>query len=756
MKKELRQLALGMIVCGMSLNSVSTWAMELVYDGKVHAYNEKPIHLYINDEKIETKVMPPVQIDGRVLVPAREVFEPLGAEVEWKAYEKKVYVQYKDSLIVLGMNESTAWVDGEDVLLDVPAKSINDKIMVPVRFISEEIGFGVEWISGEEREVRITVDAEDGGQTPEVIPPTQPEEPVVPEPTPEPTPELEPEPKPEPPSGSADSLKESDYITIPAAPGQNTTFPSLGKGDRLLSTLSGVGEVYMGNTRQFESMCESMAFPTTTIQNVGVLNGSTTTVYIDAISEISDFKASMEDGKLIVDIEGSINGLGASITPATNPYIKQIRTSQYAKETTRVVFDLKSVANANVTLMENRMGIQIELMPQELELVATGQENVGEYIVLQNVVPSQIEMNEDPENHRMTITIPNAKLGSGIDWSGMNQKHIQRVKGKETFEGVELTVDFGARSQVATAIKEISGHTYIRVTESDLKNVTYTNEGNPVITLSKTGGLTLGQVRLRDDYNNKKLIIDLGDYYKDFFKEGVLNVQDSRVNRLYITTDSTTKLVIEGKTVQAVNVYETSDHIQIELVKPKEKYGRIVVVDPGHGGSDGGAGANGVREKEINLEQAMLIYDLLERDPSIKVYTTRKSDVYPSLTARTDLANDIEADIFVSVHNNSAGSTVKGTEVLYYPSSSDSRSQSMAQIIQRKIVNYCGNVDRKIKSRPDLAVLRNSRMPAILLEGGFLTNKEDAAKMKDPAYNQQYAQAVYDGIVEIFDTLSFR
>lgn len=356
----------------------------------------------------------------------------------------------------------------------------------------------------------------------------------------------------------------------------------------------------------------------------------------------------------------------------------------------------------------------------------------------------------------MKISLNNATLGQNFNWSGLNQKYINNISGTTTSQGVELSVMLKNSDKIITSIKEISGHTYIRFTEPILKNTTYTNTYNPVITLQKPAGLELAHMSMNDLYTQKKIVIDLGGDYSSFFKEGIMTIQDNKVNQFYMVTEGTTKLVIDEKTIQAINVYESPTTIQIELVKPKEKYKQIVVIDAGHGGTDGGSSANGIKEKEINLEQTMLIYELLEKDPNIKVYATRKEDVYPALKDRTNLANDIEADIFVSVHNNSAGATAKGTEVLYYPSTSDSRSKEMAQIVQNKIIAACGNVDRKIKARPDLVVLNSSKMPAILLEGGFLTNAEDAAKMKDPNYNQTYARAVYEGIVEIFDTLSFR
>ena len=134
-------------------NTVPTAAQTLYYDGKAHEYNLAPISLYINGKEIPT-TMPPVQLSGRVLVPSREVFQPMGAQVEWDAINKKVIVKYKSDIMILTVNNQTVNLNGEEILIDVPPKIVNDKVMIPVRFISEKLGFNVDW-DGTDRSVSI-------------------------------------------------------------------------------------------------------------------------------------------------------------------------------------------------------------------------------------------------------------------------------------------------------------------------------------------------------------------------------------------------------------------------------------------------------------------------------------------------------------------------------------------------------------------------------------------------------------------------
>ena len=130
---------------------------------------------------------------------------------------------------------------------------------------------------------------------------------------------------------------------------------------------------------------------------------------------------------------------------------------------------------------------------------------------------------------------------------------------------------------------------------------------------------------------------------------------------------------------------------KIIVKNPKEVYKKIVLLDAGHGGKDPGASANGLVEKNLNLQIVQKIAKYLE-DRNIKVYLTRNADVYPENLTRANTANQI-ADIMVSIHMNSGPITANGTEVLYQIHSNDDgsklTSKQLAETLQSHItVSY--------------------------------------------------------------------
>lgn len=726
MQKNIRKLVVSAAIALMSVNPIYASSMELNYDGKKHEYNLPPITLYINDEEIKTEIMPPVQIDGRVLVPAREVFEPLGAAVEWKSYERKIYVSYKDSLMILEPDNDQVWLDGEQVTLDVPAKIINDKIMVPLRFIGENLGFDVQWVSDTERAVYITEGTSKPGSGD----------------NPDPIPEEKPETKPEEPDTKPESKP------TPIEPSST---------NRLENVVDGIKQFYEGKSTSLTVDTSTKSYNMTTIDKASVIGGNTEAVcMIEASTPISEIEVSKSEGKVIIDILNSKNKLASTVQVANNNFVKQIRTSQFTSDTTRVVLDLKSGAEAFVSLSEDRTGINIQLSKEEVSALAVGEDAKGEYIGIEGFMPSQMQVVEDQANRQVVVTLLNTTLNDDVEWKRIKGYYIDQVYATQKGNNVEITIDLQDDVKFTYTVETIKGNTLIRIDKPLFEYIDYVGGSRPTIDVTIPEAFNLKDITVNDLYNENKIIIDLGKNYGSELKTGRWDIGDTIVGAVSIENGNTTRIVIEEKMIRAVNLEKNGQNLTIELVAPKEKYEQIIVLDAGHGGSDAGSSGNGVREKDVNLNQTKAIKDYIEQNSNIKIYMTREEDVYPGLRDRTNLANQIEADMFISVHNNSFTETSKGTEVLYYPSTTDTRSKQMAEIALRHIVNECGTYNRGVKARPDLVVLNTSKMPAILLEGAFISNPTEAALLKSETFTQNYGRAVGNAILEMFQTLSFR
>lgn len=172
-----------------------------------------------------------------------------------------------------------------------------------------------------------------------------------------------------------------------------------------------------------------------------------------------------------------------------------------------------------------------------------------------------------------------------------------------------------------------------------------------------------------------------------------------------------------------------------------------VVIDPGHGGRDPGAIANELIEKNVNLDIALRLEKLLiER--GIDVYMTRRGDTYPELRKRASDANNYNADLFLSIHNNAGLSYYRGSMTLYYPLKTNRFSGiDFAKIVQEELVKGLGLRDLGIRPRPNLVVLRKTRMPAVIAEIAFLTNSHESNLLKTSEFKQKAALALEKGVI---------
>ncbi|WP_317366565.1 glycosyl hydrolase family 18 protein [uncultured Tyzzerella sp.] len=148
MKKILNLLSVIIFTLALSFTVFANdWVnLKLNYDGKIHNYSAEKVHITIDSKEIEQLKMEPIIIDGRTLVPLRDVFEEMGAEILWDDKKKEVTIKKDDNTIIFKIGSKEAIKNSIDVIkLDVPAKIINGYTMVPIRAISDSIGCSVEW-----------------------------------------------------------------------------------------------------------------------------------------------------------------------------------------------------------------------------------------------------------------------------------------------------------------------------------------------------------------------------------------------------------------------------------------------------------------------------------------------------------------------------------------------------------------------------------------------------------------------------------
>lgn len=188
--------------------------------------------------------------------------------------------------------------------------------------------------------------------------------------------------------------------------------------------------------------------------------------------------------------------------------------------------------------------------------------------------------------------------------------------------------------------------------------------------------------------------------------------------------------------------------------------GKTIVIDPGHGGPDGGAvGKDQTEEKDIALVVSKKIRDFLQQAGAL-VYLTRETDTdladegtkglsrrkSEDIRNRLKFIHDKDADFFITIHLNAIPSTVwSGAQTFYYPKFDESRH--LAQMIQAEIIRNLENTTRAPLAINGIYLLKYAEVPGSLVEIGFLSNEEEREQLKSEEYQQQMAASIYEGIL---------
>lgn len=280
------------------------------------------------------------------------------------------------------------------------------------------------------------------------------------------------------------------------------------------------------------------------------------------------------------------------------------------------------------------------------------------------------------------------------------------------------------------------------------------------IVIPKPEGVIAEHITHTDYYYENKFSIKLKGDHTNFFKNKNVTYNSSVISNVlvFLNNNGETEIKFTTKKLQGYKFVWDNDNIYVHIGNPRDIYKNIVVLDPGHGGPANGAKYFGTNEKDLNFK---MLYTIGEKyfnsDPSkLKVYYTRQTDVDITLADRAAFASKVGADIFVSLHMNaSTAASANGTEVYYSESNNKANkagltSKAMATVFVNNLVDVMGTKNRGVVAAR-YTVVHNNTVPAVLIELGFLSNKNDYAKISDSQYQEKAVQTIYKSILQIFE-----
>lgn len=700
------------VVGGGVLNAQERISLVLETPGGLVLYENRPITLNINGRSLPMPEsdMPPIILQDRTFVPVRHVFEAMGAVVDFHPAWQRIMIAHEGNLIVMHIGEYHFNLDNAIFQMDVAPQIINERTMVPVSFVAAAMGFVVDW---DESTFTVNLTSQDDDDD-------------------------------EPARDNGHYYDDIDCeggrhnqdtganfaeLSIDLSPGP---IP----GETNLET-SVTGIIWTNDFSQF------------------IISANSRISMVDWLM--------LPDGRLIVDIVHSRLSLPQNSFNVNSGFITTIRTGHNIIEginVARVVFDLAGPVIYSVTLSHDRQHVMVSFEHN----VITNIDFVGNYaetgawresIIISGVVSPQLDIFSLFDPHRLVIDLPNSALGfQGNIPSDVNGRFVRYIRHSQ-FTPTTSRVVVDLANSASFTVERTENAAIIHLSDPTYRNIRFNSDTGMFEIRKPYGGLNASQIVASDRYLEWQYILTLPGDFAGFFGYGRYMAWDDVVHSMDIVTENgQTRLIINTNRIMAFVVTEDSETIFVRPVEPREKYPRIVLIDPGHGGRYPGASHHGMREADVALDVALMVMEILNRDGLVRAYATRYTDITVSNAHRAVMANQI-ADIFVSIHfNASLNRRAQGTEVLYAIHDRERalafNSQHMAQIFQTNLVDALGSVNRGIRYRPDIQILNSTYIPAVLLEVGFLDNAEEAARIATQAYRILAAQAIVDSIYETF------
>jgi len=678
--------------------------------------NTDEINLVVDGNRLENLNAPPVILDDFTMVGARDVFEALGAHVDWNEAMRLVYIAYGRDLVILQIDSAVAHLNNMPIMIDVAPRIIDGRTMIPVRFAAENLGFLVDWNPATRT---VYVDA-----------PIQP-------------PTTFPKGPPTVPGGNEGN--------IPAPDTENNNGQNL---DDIIPAVD-VSPAPLTN----------MNFPRTNITDVNIIESTRQAIDIIASSEISVVETVLlPDNRLIIDFhDAEMATTETEFFPQAASAYRRARIAQFEVQPariTRVVVELQNGVHYSITMAPDRRSLSIDFERNHITNVTHRSTGTADYITITGLTTPGVNISHLSSPLRLVIDMPFSQIN--LNEIPVNSPFISAVRpGQFTEDTARVVLDLTRR--VNFSVSPLGDSVTIRITEPTFTNVFYDND-NRVLRLSRSqfAPINTSNILKHDMYLNRQLSFALPGDFSSEFGFGRYEINDPHMRFIDIETiNGITFITAHTRNILTAVITEDNSYIYISFRSPREVYDRIVVIDPGHGGAQPGTIAGPIYEKYLVFDVAMKLYDIFNNSNSgIRVYSTRLSDVTVSLPGRAALANEI-GDIFVSIHMNSVypNRGPHGTETFYHLRDAGFyngfTSGQLAEIFQRHMLARLGTNDREVK-RGAFDVLVFTQIPAILCEIGFLSNPYEAARLQDPAFQQLAAEAMYQATLEVFSVYTPR
>jgi N-acetylmuramoyl-L-alanine amidase len=438
-----------------------------------------------------------------------------------------------------------------------------------------------------------------------------------------------------------------------------------------------------------------------------------------------------------------------NVLTSHNPLVKRLRVKTDPTIAGCLVFDLSQPASYQIIRDPKEPNQAIVIFNYFINDIQLENQDTDAKLKIKSSFPADYQFKALPDSNQLLIKLLGATFTETSKVLNGNNQNFGAVRiNQDDPTSVSILIElngteelFVTRSRLDPTVLEVKSPAVI-------KDVGWCEtKGGSVLTITSNHEIT-ENVRLLTAF--KQLQIDLENAQFDVSLSKILPASGpvSSICLLPITTNLA-RIELNLNKLVSYDIKASPDRHKITIsLQNSHLAGKTIVIDPGHGGADSGAcGKQNTREKEINLEVALKLKALLEMSGAI-VLLTRNSDVFINLYERSHIANYHKADLFISIHANShPDHNVRGIEIFHYKGRPTSKA--MARKVLNRLTRATGLKPLGVK-KARFVVIRETQMPSILIELGFLSNYQEESILKTTAFKEKAALGILQGLFDLY------
>lgn len=707
------------VLFNFGTNYANAASVKIKYDGKKQTYTGAQTQVTLDGEKVDLGVEFGIIINNTCLVPAEEVFSD-GLDVDSYYYSKKegtIVIEQHDITITMTIGSKTAFVNGEKKEMDVAPKKVKifspnrTRVYVPARFVAENLGYSYVW--------------NNSTRTSEITSPMRM--------------------KYNDPSSEwifytgekANAAYNGIDIDVSAMPGVIIDDTLLIQGEKVFKETIGVEYNY------------NPVDGSITLKR----NDVTIVMYIDSKTAfVNGMSYDMGTAARLVFPEYSSTGyvmIPAEFTAKQLGYSYSWNSGTQTASISRINSDYTSLKWDEILMINSAYNNMVKD-------ITVSHKNSLDVVSITSAYEISPVIAEESTGKELQIEISGVyNQIQAINKNFTDGIFINGVMITPSATGISITLTKNNSGRYYTSQ---SGNTFQIIFCEDIT----TDVANSMYQMkfALPEGVSFSSIKDKDKYYENTFVLTLKGDHLSYFNANPILYNPSVVSKIMLNVNGSgnTEIKVITHKLQGYRINDCGDYVGVNIANPSQIYDKIVVLDAGHGGKDPGALNSTAKEKDLTYA---IIYELAKeyfdsKDSDIKAYWTRRDDTYVALSDRAAFASSVEADLFISLHMNSASSTsAKGLEVLYGSNNkytmSGMDSKEMASIFKKQLIDDLNMTDRGIKDRPNLVVLKSNEVPAILIELGFMSNADDFKKLNRYFFQNRVAASIYEATKLCFE-----